>query len=191
MRRRDPKTGRFVSTCDDPQKPESRVVDDVRVRFQATCDASGQPSDVRILSISSPALLEARRALRKGEISREEYEAFREALKEEVAKDLRRELSRSLAFKLEGSMRSDLGRKAASTRKRKQAALSEAERRKARDMAEALAQKIKALEAAPPKNPKEKTRWQARLKRLRKARDKLLRIAQGKAYKWPSPSEMR
>lgn len=94
---------------------------------------------------------------------------------------------------MERSFRSDQAKKAASTRNKKRQSISDEDRKKAINIAKSLSIRIEQekIRLEKTKNQKEKSQIKARIKRLSKAVSQLEKIASGKAYKWPSASQMR
>lgn len=193
-RRYDKETGKYVPSCDEPQKPEKGFLEDIEVRFMFRCDETGEPAFVKVLGVDSDELRQARASIRKGELSSQGYQDYLEALKDEVQKDLQARFnSARSAEALEKSLRSEQAKKAAVTKKDKAAKVTENDRRRAQDQATALELRIESLklELARMKAGLKRDRLRNRIRRLDKAHIQLQKIAVGKAYKFPTPSALR
>jgi len=114
-------------------------------------------------------------------------------LKRQAQLELDREQAKETAWALEQAYRTDKARKAAATRKKKQARLSESDRLKAKTMAEGLDLRIKdaRFRLARTKGKKTAEDLRRKIARWERAKAKLERIAAGRAYTWPKPSELR
>lgn len=193
-RRYDKETGKYVPSCDEPQKPEKGFLEDIEVRFVFRCDETGEPAFVKVLGVDSDELRQARASIRKGELSREGYKDYLETLKDEVQKELQARFnSRRSVESLEQSLRSEQAKKAAVTRNGKQGKVIEDDRKRASDQAKALELRIANLKAelAGMKAGLKRDRLRSRIRRMDKAKGQLQKIAAGKAYKFPSLSAVR
>jgi len=126
------------------------------------------------------------------------FEQWKREVERDIAaqaqKELDRERSLETAAIMEQAYRSSRAKKAAATRKKKRAQLEESDRLKARALADSLGLRIKEAElrlARTRRGTKTAAALSRRIERWQKAREKLNRIAAGRAYTWPKPSELR
>lgn len=125
------------------------------------------------------------------------YEKWKREIEAELKRlaqlELDREQAKETAWALAQAYRSDKARKAAATRKKRQAKLSESDRLKAKAMAEGLDLRIRdaRFRLARTKGKSVAEELRRKIARWERAKAKLERIASGRAYTWPKPSELR
>ena len=197
--------GRFTRPPKDHREPKKPRI--VKRSLLQDVDGNGQAvvtqAGYRVLSVRFVPPRDIRQAIadakRRGDREYvQSYLKWKKAVEADLAEQAQKELDRQRAREdaraLESAYRSEKARKAAKTRARRRAALTDDDRLKARALADALGMRIKSARLeldATRKGTKKAERLRRRIDRWSKARQKLLKIAAGKAYTWPKPSEMR
>lgn len=197
--------GRFTSPPKDhreqkkPRIVKRSLLQDVDGNGQAVITQAGY----RVLSVRFVPPRDIRQALadarRRGDtLYIESYRKWKEAVEADLAQQAQKELDRQRAREearaLESAYRSEKARMAAKTRAKRRGALTDEDRLKARALADSLGVRIESARlelAATRKGTKKAERIKRRIARWSKARQQLLKIAAGKAYRWPSKSEVR
>lgn len=151
--------------------------------------------------IRDPELEKTKREARGNKALQEEIAQYEKNLRRMVASDVlkrnkaqRQEQQRQReALLMEASYRSEKARKAAKTRTAKRQAVSEEQKKQARNQAKALESRLSGLERelAKAKRLKQKTTLRNRKRRLSKALTQLEKVAAGKAYKMPTAAQLR